>query len=269
MPGSPLVGPEPAFAGLGLNSKHKHILTLPAKAALFVWALLFAWAAWAQNTPDTNLWQSVEQGSLSRVQSEAWVRPSAFRSFDLQHSRLRPLLGRAPKESAQALASSGAVISLPMPDGTQARFRFVESPVMHPDLAARFPEIKTYLGRGIDDPAATVRFDLTPAGFHAQILSPRGAVYIEPYLRGNTNLHAVYARRDCRPAAPDFECRTDGDHGDGDRVLGAPQPVGSLVVPAATSAPIAWPAPRRRNTRRISAGRSRPAWRPLSRPLTG
>jgi hypothetical protein len=140
--------------------------------------------------------------------SETWVQPDVFRSFNLQHSRLRPLLGQAPKESAQPLASSDALISLPMPDGTQAQFRFVESPVMHPDLAARFPEIKTYLGRGIDDPAATVRFDLTPAGFHAQILSPRGAVYIEPYLRGNTNLHAVYARRDYRPSAPDFQCLT-------------------------------------------------------------
>ena len=193
-----------------MNRNQDYILRLPVLAALLIWALLCDCPAWAQNLPETNLWQSVEQGSRSRAQSETWVRPDAFRSFNLHHSRLRSLLGRAPRESSQVVASSGAVISLPLSDGTPARFRFVEAPVMHPALAARFPEIKTYLGRGIDDPAATVRFDLTPAGFHAQILSPRGAVYIEPYLRGNTNLHAVYARRDLRPSAPDFQCRTDG-----------------------------------------------------------
>ena len=229
MPGSPLVGPESACAGPGLNNNHKHILRLPAKAALLVWALFFACSAWAQDPADTNLWKNVAQGSLSRAHSEAWVRPSAFRAFDLEQSRLRPLLGRAPRESGRAVGSSGAVISLPQPDGTLGRFHFVESPVMPPALAARFPEIKTYLGRGIDDPAATVRFDLTPAGFHAQILSPRGAIYIEPYLRGNTNLHAVYARKDSRPSAPSFECRTDGTTAMA-TVSSAPPPAGSLVV---------------------------------------
>ena len=210
-----------------MNRNHKHILTPPALAALLLWALLVACPAWAQNLPDTNLWQSVQQGPQSRAQSEPLVRPDAFRSFHLHHSRLRPLLGRAPKESSQAVASSDSVISLPLPDGTAARFRFVESPVMHPALAARFPEIKTYLGRGIDDPAATVRFDFTPAGFHAQIFSPRGAVYIEPHLRGNTNLHAVYARRDLRRSAPDFQCQTDGTT---TTVSPASSPVGSHVV---------------------------------------
>jgi hypothetical protein len=210
-----------------LNRNHKHIFTAPALAALLLWVLSFACPVWAQNLPETNIWQSVEQGSQSRVQSEPLVRLGTFRSFHLHHSRLRPLLGRAPKESSQAVASSDSIISLPLPDGTLARFRFVESPVMHPALAARFPEIKTYLGRGIDDPAAMVRFDLTPAGFHAQILSPRGAVYIEPYLRGNTNLHAVYARRDLRPSAPDFQCRTDGTT---TTVSPASSPVRSLVV---------------------------------------
>ncbi len=150
----------------------------------------------------------VEQTTQKALASDTWVQPEVFRSFNLQHSRLNPLLGKAPKESKQLLASSDALISLPLPDGTLAQFRFVESPVMDPALAAKFPEIKTYLGRGVEDPTTTVRFDITPAGLHAQILSPQGAAYVEPYLRGNTSLHAAYYRRDSRPAAPGFECLT-------------------------------------------------------------
>jgi len=156
--------------------------------------------------PHNELWQEVESAAYTNAASDAWVRPRAFRAFQLQHARLHQLLARAPSEAAQRPEASEALISLPMPDGTAARFRFVESPVMEPELAAKFPEIRTYLGRGVDDPGASVRFDLTPAGFHAQVLSPRGAAYIEPYLRGNTNLHAAYYRTAARPAGGDFEC---------------------------------------------------------------
>ncbi len=205
-----LFGPETACAGSGLNTNRTHVLGAPALAARLFGALLIASSAHARSSPDTALWQPVEQASQKRASSETWVQPKTFRAVNLQHAQLRPLLSKAPQESAQTLISSGALISLPMPDGTQAQFRFVESPVMHPDLAARFPEIKTYRGCGVDDPAATVRFDLTPSGFHAQILSPKGAAYIEPYLRGNTNLHAVYSRRDYSASAPSFECLTAG-----------------------------------------------------------
>jgi Metallo-peptidase family M12B Reprolysin-like len=206
----PLFGPETACAGSRLNTNRTHVLGAPALAALLFGALLFAGSAHARTSPDIGLWQPVEQTSQMRASSEPWVQPKAFRTVQIQHAQLDPLLVNAPKESAQTPLSSGALISLPMPDGTQAQFRFVESPVMDPELAARFPEIKTYRGCGVDDPAATVRFDLTPAGFHAQILSPKGAAYIEPYLRGNTNLHAVYSRRDYSPSAPNFECLTAG-----------------------------------------------------------
>src|SRR5262249_35004134 len=60
--------------------------------------------------------------------------------------------------------------------------------------------------QGLDDPTASVRFDLTPAGFHAQILSISGRVFIDPYQRGDTTNHISYFTRDFVKEGVAFRC---------------------------------------------------------------
>src|SRR5439155_23856916 len=74
--------------------------------------------------------------------------------------------------------------------------RIQESPVMESRLAALFPDIRTYRGQGLDDPTATTRFDVTPAGFHAIVLSAHGTVIIEPAARGRSRQYVSYDQRD-------------------------------------------------------------------------
>lgn len=152
-----------------------------------------------------NPWIAAGALPTGRRADAVGIRATKFKALDLNHARLRKLLDAAPNEKAQAARKSPAQIRLPMPDGSFARFSFVEAPVMEAGLAAKFPEIKTYFGQGIDDPDATVRFDLTPAGFHAQILSPHGAVYIDPAFRGENGWHTSYYKRDYF-RADDFHC---------------------------------------------------------------
>lgn len=154
-----------------------------------------------------NAWTQLDEIPVSRLADEAWVRPEKSQALLLDRQQITDVLRLAPLESNVGdVKNSDFVVSIPMPDGSFARFRVVESPIMAPGLAALLPDVHTYLGQGIDDPAATIRFDLTPQGFHAQVLSHNsGSAYIDPYNRGDDTLYTSYWKKDLG-TRPDFFC---------------------------------------------------------------
>lgn len=158
-------------------------------------------------SPD-GIWRTAAVAPQLRGGAEPWTQPDLFQYIELDADALVGALNRAPMEFTPEAIASPLTMTLPMPDGSFARFEVVESPIMEPALAAKFPEIRTYLGRGIDDRSASVRFDRTPLGFHAQILSPTGAVYIDPLWKGDTTAYGSYYKRDYRKGADGFQCLT-------------------------------------------------------------
>ncbi len=121
-------------------------------------------------------------------------------ALTLDEPGLHAALATAPLESR--VGAAPLVLALPQPDGTSARFALREAPVMEPALAARYPMIKTYAGVGLDDATATVRLDLTPAGFHAQVLSSAAPGFdIDPASPTDPRHCRSYYRKDVRAAA--------------------------------------------------------------------
>ncbi len=135
------------------------------------------------------LWTPAEPLDATRVPE---VRATEYELFSLSEYALREQLSKAPLEFTQEATKSNVVISLPRPDGSLERFVVFVSPIMAADLAEQFPEIRTFAGQGVDNPAAKIRFDITPAGFHGQVLSPDGAYYVDPYYHLDTSLYASY-----------------------------------------------------------------------------
>ncbi|MFM9997215.1 MAG: reprolysin-like metallopeptidase [Phycisphaerales bacterium] len=152
-------------------------------------------------------WTLMDAAPIELQVGEPWIRPPVAKFATLAIAPIEALLARAPMEFTPA-AANPLRIELPMPDGTFVRFDVVESPVMHPDLGAKFPEIRTYAGQGVDDPHASLRFDLTPQGFHAQVLSSNGDAYIDPYTRDNAALYSVYYKRDYPRKSDGWKCHT-------------------------------------------------------------
>ena len=157
-------------------------------------------------TSSDGIWHEINDAELRQRQSQRQIIPDRYRTYSADLVALRHLLNQAPLEFTEAARNNQIVLILPMPDGTFAKFRIEESPVMEAGLAAKFPEIKTYRGQGIDDPTATVRFDMMPSGFHAMVLSPHGTVYLDPYAKGDTRNYISYFKTDLSRDGRTWEC---------------------------------------------------------------
>src|SRR5687768_11473542 len=173
----------------------KRKVAIVAVGLLIVMALLMSIESRSSRAQNTNnaVWQLVDESSVVAIGPRVIV-PSHYRVARLNQTELTTLLANAPMEFTSG--SADVVMSVPMPDGTFARFKVAESPMMEPALAARFPNIKTYRGQGIDDRTATARFGVTPEGFHAIILKRGGTVLIDPYAKGDTTNYITYLKRD-------------------------------------------------------------------------
>jgi hypothetical protein len=115
-----------------------------------------------------------------------------YRALQADRAALGILLNQAPMETG-AIQATGVILELPLPYGQRQRFVVEESPVMAPSLAARYPKIRTYRVKGIDEPLSSGRLDLTPLGFHAMLHTPQGVLFIDPDEAGN---YRSYYKRD-------------------------------------------------------------------------
>lgn len=172
-----------------------------------------------------SLWKSPTEQSNATVQGGISVKKAQL--VQLDRAVWESLRTDIPLEEDQPDSDSWAVISLPDPQGKLQLFHICESPVMAPGLADKFPDIRTYLGRGIDDPSAYLRMDHSSEGVHAFVRTSNGTWLISPLHGASPHMHQVYDRRalagaddlafDCEirdeeePYSTQAESRTAGD----------------------------------------------------------
>ncbi len=150
--------------------------------------------AWAVGST-APIWRDVKATAIPLV-GPRLITPIAARTFSMNYESLRAALAKAPAERNGT--PSTTLVDLPMPDGTTVSFRMVETAVMAPALAAKYPSIKTYAGTAINDPLTQGRFDVGPRGFHGMIFTSRGVIFIDPFSRGDTTHYQSYYKKDSR-----------------------------------------------------------------------
>ena len=124
--------------------------------------------------------------------------PSSFRLFSVEKELITNRLLQAER--------TVQIIELPTPNGIQ-RFKINEASVFADGLAAKFPNIKSYVGVGIDDKTARVRLSSSKIGLHAMISSGNYPMYlIDPYTKDKKTAIAYFKNSSAKSK---FECLVD------------------------------------------------------------
>lgn len=122
--------------------------------------------------------------------------PDHYRSLDLDLSALR----------SDLQGGIGQSLSLPMPNGGFAEFVLSDSGVMPAELAARYPQIRSYVAS--DANGRHARIDISPLGLNAMVFEDSSTWLVRPVSFGEGREYVSFSREDVASHAPALVCGT-------------------------------------------------------------
>lgn len=139
-----------------------------------------------------------EYVEFSNINAEGkqWIKPLKHQTVIFDLESFKQSLNDAPFEFSEDAENRNLIIALPSPKGETVHFSITESKMMEDELAAKFPQFKTFNGQGVKDGTAILKMDYTHKGFHAYVLSAQGDWAIDPLTDGTTSYYQVYAKKD-------------------------------------------------------------------------
>ena len=161
---------------------------LGAVFAVLLCGLLPALAIAAQS----GYWQDTPGRALAGVHQV----PDHYRPLDLDFTALRNDLQ----------GGIGKSLSLPMPNGGFAEFVLSDSDVMPAELAARYPQIRSFVAS--DANGRHARIDISPLGLNAMVFEGANVWLVRPVSFGEGREYVSFSRADVAAQAPGFVCGT-------------------------------------------------------------
>src|SRR5690606_35688806 len=148
-------------------------------------------------------WKSTNLGNAVVKEGKQDIEVAGIYSLDTL--ALQQKLVNAP---ARFTNQSGKIVSFPNADGQLERYEVWEASNFSPVLQAKFPEIRSYVGIGIDDPNAYLRFSTSPNGVSTMTLRPGTSEFIEPYTTDNSKYIVFDSKSHRNIGEIPFECST-------------------------------------------------------------
>ncbi|RZJ66451.1 MAG: T9SS type A sorting domain-containing protein [Flavobacterium sp.] len=170
--------------------------------------LLFSFCATSLSAQTERAWTAVSGKNVKTAKNVARLSfPKDYQLFELNDQTLRQALQNAPQRDFTK-KNQGVVIAIPNTDGQIEHFKMVEASNFEPDLQAQFPDIRAYVGKGVEDPSATLRMSVDPRGVSTMVLRVgKPNEFMERYSEDG-KIYAVFNSSRDKSSMP-FTCYTE------------------------------------------------------------
>ncbi len=154
-----------------------------------------------------HFWTEISEDRIAHLEKlDRGTQVLRHKTFSVDIVALKSTLSSAPNRELGI--ESNLIISFPNALGQLQDYIIYEAPVMHHDLSYKHQNIKSYVGVGVDDKTALIRFSTTIFGFHAMILSGKtSTTYIDPFTKDLSH-YSVYFKEHTL-SYKTFECLTE------------------------------------------------------------
>lgn len=132
-----------------------------------------------------------------------------FRKMDVSEGRLYSVDQVAVKRilADKSMGNRPKILYFPDADGKLLAFEVTESPVLSPALSAKYPEIKSFIGKGLNGRHDKIRFSMSHKGIQSMIVhgDRRPATFMQ---MASKDMYMVYSRDGQLQKDIDFVCET-------------------------------------------------------------
>ena len=155
-----------------------------------------------------DLWTIKTDSEINSIHKiERRLVPNKFKIFNLDVENLKQKLQNTPKRKGKSIKST-AIISFPNAKGVLEKYEVFEASILEQSLQEKYPNIKSYIGKSIENSESIIRFSMSKIGLHAMIMqSNEGAIFIDPFA-SNKESYIVFSKKDVSTTEP-FECMVD------------------------------------------------------------
>ncbi len=150
-----------------------------------------------------NDWTKKETVTNSEIVSKFNLSQKKVHFYELNETSFKQRLVNAPLRGIAF--NSNVIVQIPGIDGRLESFKMYEAPVFAPELAEKFPNIKSYIGYSEENYGTQLRMSVSHKGVQTMIsYTNRPTVFMQP----DNGSYVVYTREARTSSVSEFRCTT-------------------------------------------------------------